>query len=60
MQTNRSLSLSEIEKHTKNAGISNVLIQPSQQSFSLKGRICPEKMSIDCWTHSKRKTWSRV
>ncbi len=38
VQTNRSLSLSEIEKHTKNAGISNVLIQPSQQSFSLKGK----------------------
>ncbi|NLN20264.1 MAG: protein translocase subunit SecD [Firmicutes bacterium] len=43
VQTNRSLSLSEIEKHTKNAGISNVLIQPSQQSFSLKGKDLPRE-----------------
>ncbi|MGI6082684.1 MAG: protein translocase subunit SecD [Limnochordia bacterium] len=38
VQTSRSLSLSEIEKHAGNAGISSVLIQPSQESFSLKGK----------------------
>ncbi len=38
VQTNRSLNLSEIESHTADVGITNVLIQPSTQSFSLKGK----------------------
>lgn len=43
VRTNRALSLAEIEEHTQEVGISNVLIQPSTTSFSLKGRDLPKE-----------------